>query len=127
MPDEKKGKTLWEMFSERFLPNGNGNGNGHGNGDGAALTFRNPLDWRIGEAETLAPANGAEFLDFTFTVTEIREYVRRLGDREFGFTDYLLRGARTSGQGEPAGILVRVRALPQENGQRRTAPAAPRG
>ena len=112
MAEENKGKTLWEKFSERFLHNGDG----HGNGDGAALTFRNPLDWRIGEAETLAPSNGAEFLDFTFTVTEIREYVRRLGGREFGFTDYLLRGARTSGKDEPSGMLVRVRALPQENG-----------
>ncbi len=111
MADIKKGKTLWEMFSERFLHQGDG----HGNGDGAALTFRNPLDWRIGEAETLAPSNGAEFLDVTFTVKEIREYVRRLGNREFGFTDYLLAG--TSGKGEPAGMLVRVRALPQESGQ----------
>jgi hypothetical protein len=111
MAGEKKGKTLWEMFTERFHHNGKGNGNG------AALAFRNPLDWRIGEAETFAAANGAEFLDFTFTVKEIRECVRRLGGQEFGFTDYLLRGARTPGHGETAEMLVRVRALPKDHGE----------
>src|SRR2546426_4069103 len=69
MAEEKKSKTLWEMFAARFHHNGNGNG--------AAIAIANPLDWRIGEAETFASTNGAEFMDFTFTVKEIREYVRR--------------------------------------------------
>ncbi len=110
MPDEQQpsGKTLWTMFSERFLH--------HGNGDGGLLTLNNPLDWRVGEAETFAPANGAEFLEQLFTVREIREYVRRLGAREFAFTDYLLEGARSPGQ-DAALPALRVRVIPQENGR----------
>jgi len=109
MAEDDHGKTLWNLFAERFLHQGNGNG--------AAFALSNPLDWRIGEAERLAPANGEEYLDHAFTVQEIREYVRRLGDHEFGFTDYVLRGMRPGGKEGLRELSVRVRAIPQEKGR----------
>ena len=82
MEPENKGKTLWEMLTERL----------HGGGNGAGIAFENPLDLRVGSAVAVPFSNGPEFADYDFTVQEIREYTRRIGGQEFRFTDYVLRG-----------------------------------
>src|SRR5258705_9761467 len=105
---EQKGKTLWEMLIARVK----GNGNGHR----ADITFRNPLDLRIGSAVRVPFANGPEFADFDFTVQEIREYVRRIGGEEFGFADYILRGVNTKTFDADQTITVRLRVVPNQAG-----------
>jgi hypothetical protein len=105
---EKKGKTLWEMLVERVK----GNGNGHG----ATISFRNPRDLRVGSRVPVSFVNGPEFVDFDFTVNEIREYVRRIGGQEFGFTDYVLRGVNTKSFDADDVIIARLRALPNQAG-----------
>src|SRR5438045_727036 len=75
-----KGRTLWEMLLDRVHSSSNGNG--------AAITFANPLDVRVGSPFEIPFANGPDLAEYDFTVQEIREYVRRIGAQEFGFTDY---------------------------------------
>ena len=105
---EKKGKTLWEMLVERVK----GNGNGHK----ADITFRNPLDLRIGSSVRVPFANGPDFADFDFTVQEIREYVRRIGGQEFGFADYVLRGVNTKTFDADQTMTARLRVVPNQAG-----------
>src|SRR5262249_47432871 len=109
MADPKNtGKTLWEMLIERVK----GNGNGHD----ALTTFRNPLDLRVGSPVRVSFANGPEFFDFDFTVQEIREYVRRIGKQEFGFTDYVLRGVNTKSFDADQVMPARLRVVPNQAG-----------
>ena len=105
---EQKGKTLWEMLVERVK----GNGNGHG----AAITFRNPLDLRVGSPLRVPFANGPEFADFDFTVQEIREYVRRVSGQEFGFADYVLRGVNKKTFDAGQVMTARLRVVPNQAG-----------
>src|ERR1043166_1563469 len=85
MDADKKGKTLWEMLVERL----------HKGGNGAGIPFYNPLDLRVGAALNIAHVNGPEFENFDFSVQEVREYTRRIGNEEFRFSDYVLRGVST--------------------------------
>jgi hypothetical protein len=109
-PDEKKGKTLWEMLQERI--------HGHGNGNGATLAFGNPLDLRVGSPLRMAFANGPEFANYDFTVQEIREYLRRIGGQDFSFTDYVLRGVNTKSFDADEVLTARVRVVPNQAGGR---------
>ena len=70
-----KGKTLWEMLTERLHKTGTANG--------AGIPFANPLDLRVGSAVAVAHSNGPEFANYDFSVQEIREYTRRMGGQEF--------------------------------------------
>ncbi len=105
---DKKSKTLWELLIERVK--------GNGNGQGTAVTFRNPLDLRVGSALRVPFANGPEFLDFDFTVQEIREYVRRIGAEEFAFSDYVLRGVNTKTFDADQIMPARLRMVPNQAG-----------
>src|SRR5258708_1687788 len=105
---EQKGRTLWEMLVERVK----GNGNGHG----ATISFRNPLDLRVGSPVRVPFANGPEFADFDFTVQEIREYVRRIGGQEFGFADYVLRGVNKKTFDADQAMTARLRVVPNQAG-----------
>jgi len=107
MPDAK-GKTLWEMLQDRVRAKSNGNG--------AALGFNNPLDLRIGSPMPMAFANGPEFADYDFSVQEIREYTRRMGEQTFSFTDYVLHGAHTKTFDADLAMTARVRVVPNAPG-----------
>ncbi len=102
MTPEKNGKTLWEMFQERF----------HGNSNAAGIAFSNPLDLRVGSPLAVGCSNGPEFADYDFTVQEIREYSRRIGGQEFRFTDYVLRGVNTKSFDAEAALSARLRVVP---------------
>jgi hypothetical protein len=100
------GKTLWEMLVERL----------HKSGNGAGIPFFNPLDSRIGAAQTIAHANGPEFENFDFTVQEIREYTRRIGTQDFRFSDYVLRGVSTKSFEVQDALTARIRVVPNQAG-----------
>jgi len=108
MEPEKTGKTLWEMLCERVR--------GAGSGNGAGVAFANPLDLRVGSPVPVAYSNGPEFADYSFTVGEIREYTRRIGDQEFRFTDYVLRGTNTKSMDANDTTMARVRIVPNQAG-----------
>jgi hypothetical protein len=106
MEPENKGKTLWEMLTERL----------HGSGNGAGIAFANPLDLRVGSPLAVAYANGPEFADYNFTVQEIRECTRRIQGQEFRFTDYVLRGVNTKSPDADDTMMTRVRVVPNPAG-----------
>jgi len=106
MEAAQKGKTLWEMLLERL----------HGGGNGAGIAFHNPLDLRIGSAVIVPAVNGPELSSCDFSVEEIREYTRRLGGRDFVFTDYVLRGVNTKSLDADQRIVARLRVVPNEAG-----------
>jgi hypothetical protein len=111
MDADQKGKTLWEMLVERIRSN---------SGNGAGLDFYNPLDLRVGGLVPVAYANGAEYADYNFTVQDIREYNRRLGGKEYRFTDYVLRGVNTKTFDAGDVLAARLRAVPNEAGAHET-------
>jgi len=106
MDATNKGKTLWEMLVERL----------HKSGNGAGIPFFNPLDSRIGAAQTIAYANGPEFENFDFTVQEIRECTRRIGTQDFRFSDYVLRGVSTKSFEAKDALTARIRVVPNQAG-----------
>ncbi|HVM49285.1 MAG TPA: hypothetical protein VMU04_14740 [Candidatus Acidoferrum sp.] len=106
MGADQKGKTLWEMLCERV----------RGGGNGAGVAFANPLDLRVGSALPVAYSNGPEFAGYDFSVGEIREYNRRIGDQEFRFTDYVLRGINTKSMDANDKMTARVRVVPNQAG-----------
>ena len=108
MEPEKTGKTLWEMLCERV--------HGAGSGNGAGVAFANLLDLRVGSPVPVAYSNGPEYADYSFTVGEIHEYTRRIGDQEFRFTDYVLRGTNTKSMDANDATVARVRVVPNQAG-----------
>ena len=108
MEPEKTGKTLWEMLCERVR--------GAGSGNGAGIAFANPLDLRVGSPVPVAYSNGPEYADYSFTVGEIHEYTRHIGDQEFRFTDYVLRGTNTKSMDANDATVARVRVVPNQAG-----------
>jgi hypothetical protein len=108
MENEKKGKTLWEMLVARIR--------GGGGGNGAGIAFHNPLDLRVGSPVKIPYANGPEWAGYDFTVQEIREYTRRIGQQEFRFTDYVLRGVSTKSFDAADVLTARVRVVPNQAG-----------
>jgi len=106
MPDANNtGKTLWEMFAERFHAS---------NGD--AITFDNPLDLRVGSPVVVGPANGPEFANYDFTVKEIHQYLRAIGGQEFIFTDYVLRAVNSKTFDANDERTMRMRVVPNAAG-----------
>jgi hypothetical protein len=106
MDAAKKGKTLWEMLVDRL----------HKGGNGAGVPFYNPLDLRVGGAQRIAFANGPEFEGFDFAIQEIREYTRRIGDQEYRFSDYVLRGVSTKSFEAKDTLTARIRVVPNQAG-----------
>ena len=106
MQDQEKGKTLWEMFTERL----------RGGGNGAGIAFANPLGLLVGSAATVPYSNGAEFADYDFSVQEIREYTRRIGGQDFQFTDYVLRGVNKKTFASTDTLPCRLRSIPKQAG-----------
>lgn len=103
---ESKGKTLWEMFTERLKGGGNGEG----------IAFLNPLDLRVESAVAVPFANGAELADRDFSVQEIREYTRRIGTQDFRFTDYVLKGINKKTPDADDVLAARLRSVPNQAG-----------
>lgn len=107
MPESTdKGKTLWEMFTERLKGGGNGEG----------IAFQNPLDLRVDSAVAVPFANGAELAARDFSIREIREYTRRIGAQDFRFTDYVLRGINKKSPDADDVLIARLRAVPNQAG-----------
>src|SRR6266446_8325217 len=106
MEADKKGKTLWEMFTERV----------RGGGNGAGIAFANPLDLRVGSAVNVPYSNGPELAAYDFSVQEIREYNRRIGGQDFRFTDYVLRGVNKKSFDANDVIAARLRVVPNQAG-----------
>ena len=101
---QKNGKTLWEMLTHK------------GNQTAAPISFYNPLELRIGSPVAIPSATGPEFRDYDFSVKEIREYVRRIGQQEFTFTDYILKGLNTKTVDSADEVIVRLRVFPNDAG-----------
>jgi hypothetical protein len=108
MEPAKQGKTIWEMLQDRL--------HGGGGSNGAGIAFENPLDLRVGSAMNVPFSNGPGFANHDFTVQEIREYVRRIGNQDFRFTDYVLRGVSTKSFDAQDAIVARVRVVPNQAG-----------
>jgi hypothetical protein len=106
MPPESKGKTLWEMLQERLHRSSNGNG--------SSISFLNPLEFSVGSSVPLSFANGPDFANIDFTVKEIREYNRRIGGKDYPFTDYVLRGVNSKTFDNE--MVARVRAIANDAG-----------
>ena len=87
----------------------------HG-GNGAGVAFYNPLGLRVGSAMAIPHVNGAEFATYDFAVQEIREYNRRIGDRDFQFADYVLRGVNTKSFNAEDVLTLKLRAMPNQAG-----------
>jgi hypothetical protein len=105
MSDPKNnGKTLWEMLTQRSKETA---------GD---VAFPNPLDLRIGSAVLVSHVNGPEFDGYDFSVKEAREFVRRIGTQEFGFTDYVLKGTNTKTFDSADEVTTRLRVVPNPQG-----------
>ena len=107
METGQKGKTIWEMLTERLHKGGS-------NGDG--IPFFNPLDLRVGSGVPISYSNGAEFADYEFAVQEIREYTRRIGEQDFRFSDYILSGVNKKSFEAEKGMIIRLRAVPNQAG-----------
>jgi hypothetical protein len=88
----------------------------HGSGNGSGIAFANPLDLRVGSPVPVAHANGPEFVNYSLTVAEIREYTRHIQDQAFRFTDYVLRGANANRPDADDTLTVRLRAVPNQAG-----------
>jgi hypothetical protein len=108
MDPAKKGKTIWEMLTDRI--------HGGGAGNGSSISFYNPLDSRVGSAINVPFSNGAEFANFDFQVKEIREYTRRIGEQDFRFTDYWLTGVNTKSFAAGDAMQARIRSIPNDAG-----------
>jgi hypothetical protein len=109
MQPQGKGKTLWEMLMERL---------NHTNGAGVA--FANPKDLRVGSAINVPYSNGADLAGYDFTVQEIREYNRHIGEQDFRFTDYVLKGVNTKSFDAESAMAARFRAVPNQAGSHDT-------
>src|SRR5436190_12527333 len=107
MDSPQKGKTLWGMLMAR-LHGGSANGSG--------IPFYNPLDLRVGSAVTIPYSNGPEFANYDFQVKEIREYTRRIGEKEFRFTDYWITGVNTKSFDASQTLPARIRSVPNDAG-----------
>jgi hypothetical protein len=105
MEPTDKGKTLWEMLSDRLRAS-----------NGAGIAFSNPLDLRAGSPVRVSYANGPEFADFDFAANEIREYTRRIAEEEFRFTDYVLRGTSAKSFDPGDALTLRLRVVPNQAG-----------
>jgi hypothetical protein len=105
MLDPKKGKTLWEMLMDRL----------HGS-NGSGVAFYNPLGLTINASTTIAYANGPELADYDFTVKEIREYSRHIGEQVFQFTDYRLEGLNKKTFAAESALPICLRAVPNQAG-----------
>jgi hypothetical protein len=106
MNSDNRGQTLWEMLCARL----------QGQSNGAGIAFGNPLDLRIGSAVPVSHANGPEFSDHDFSVSEIREYHRQVGGQDFPFTDYALRGLSQKSFAAADALNARLRVVPNQNG-----------
>lgn len=95
-----RGKTIWEMVKDRLSKNG------------SDVPFLNPLDLRINTPVLVSKVNGPEFDGFTFSVKEIREYVRQIDGKDFGFTDYVLAGTNAKTFNPEDSVTVRLRLVP---------------
>ncbi len=105
MGDPKNnGKTLWEMLTQRSKQTA------------APVAFANPLDLRIGAGALVSHVNGPEFDGYDFTVNEIREYVRRINNQEFGFTDYVLKGINSKTFDSADEVITHLRVVPNPQG-----------
>jgi hypothetical protein len=106
MDPTNKGKTLWEMLMARLNKSGNG----------AGIAFSNPMDLRVGSAINIPYSNGADLAGYDFSVQEIREYNRHIGNQEFRFTDYVLNGINTKSFDAGSALVARVRVVPNQAG-----------
>jgi len=84
--------------------------------NGAGVAFYNPLRWCVGSAMSIPHVNGLEFGAYDFAVQEIREYNRRIEDRDFQFADYVLRGVNTKSFNAEDTLTLKVRVMPNEAG-----------
>jgi len=110
MDASNKGKTLWEMLMERLNKSSNG----------AGIAFANPKDLRVGSALNVPYSNGADLAGYDFSVQEIREFNRQIGDQEFRFTDYVLNGVNTKNFEAEGALMARLRAVPNRAGSHDT-------
>jgi hypothetical protein len=101
---KNNGKTLWEMLTQRSKQTA------------TPVTFANPLDLRIGSAVAVSHVNGPEFDGYDFSVQEIREYVRRINNQEFGFTDYILKGINSKTFDSADEVITHLRVVPNVQG-----------
>ncbi len=98
-----KGKTLWEMLTEKFQ-------------SPVELQYYNPLKARIGNAVEI---NEVEWRDYNFFLREIREYKRTISGRQFLFADYVLLARPLGGDD----VSLRLRLNPVDNPDRAGGPS----
>src|SRR5215467_1078218 len=105
MDPSNKGKTLWEMLMARL-----------NKGNGAGIAFLNPEGLAVGSALNVPYSNGADLAGYDFSIQEIREYNRHIGNEDFRFTDYVLKGVNTKSFDAESALTARVRVVPNRAG-----------
>jgi hypothetical protein len=93
-----EGKTIWEMLREKAKGQ-------------PTIPFFDPLSQPIGGMFVI---NKPCYEGYDFSIAKIREYTRRLGGKNFTFTDYVLKG--TKNFDNETAIAVRLRVIPNESG-----------
>ncbi|MBI4024615.1 MAG: hypothetical protein HY360_06510 [Verrucomicrobia bacterium] len=94
----KPGKTIWEMFRERWKGR-------------PTVSFYNPLDLGIGATP---PVREPQYAGYDFKAAEIREYSRTIGEKTFVFTDYVLTGIKDFDRRSE--VTLRLRVMPDDRG-----------
>lgn len=97
---KSKGKTIWEIISEKF------------NRDITPLEFQyhNPLSAKVGN--TMSFSNLPEYEGINFVIEKISVPETRIGDKKFYHTDYILKGISLD-MDYP--LRIRLRVIPDEN------------
>jgi hypothetical protein len=106
MDPANKGRTLWEMLMARLNKTGNGTG----------IAFANPEGLGVGSALNVPYSNGADLAGYDFSVQEIREYNRHIGNQEFRFTDYVVKGVNTKSFDAESALIARLRVVQNQAG-----------
>ena len=91
-------KTAWEILQDKMK------------GD-PTIPFYNPLDQSIGVS---LPLNAPQYEGYDFTIKEIRQYTRKLLNKSFVFTDYVLEGVKNFDT--TTTIKLRLRVVPTDSG-----------
>jgi hypothetical protein len=98
MSIQGSGKTIWELFCDRLKGE-------------PSVSVYNPLEQVTGVSY---PLRTLRYDGYDFTISEIREYTRKIRGQSFVFSDYVLVG--TKNFDNRTRVTLRLRIMPNEAG-----------